>query len=177
MDRPEDIKLSIPENAFTYDNYLAYLESKKWAELRNWRLKLDDYKCAICGNPHSLEVHHLLYPTVLGTESINHIVTLCKNCHQIVEKRKSASIYRKYNWYDSIELKITCSKSDFHRIKNEISSFLKNKNDGEYTLRIEWFNPEERDGECEYFYSVRLVDFREFVEMHPDLKAYFAVRR
>ena len=47
--------------------YLEYLKSAKWRELAEQRMKIDDYKCAMCGcrgtakNP--LEVHHISYTT------------------------------------------------------------------------------------------------------------------
>ena len=74
-----------------YDKYLKYLESEKWAELRNKRLALDNYECAICRSPYDLQVHHLIYPALLGTEHISHLVTLCKNCHAVIEGRKKRS--------------------------------------------------------------------------------------
>ena len=71
-----------------YDKYLAYLESRKWAELRNKALERDNYHCSICQSPHNLEVHHLRYPKTLGTEPISDLMTLCDECHKKLENWK-----------------------------------------------------------------------------------------
>jgi hypothetical protein len=71
-----------------YDKYLSYLQSQTWAKLRNLALKRDDYHCSICQNPHNLEVHHLRYPKVLGTEPVSDLMTLCDKCHERLENWK-----------------------------------------------------------------------------------------
>lgn len=71
-----------------YDKYLSYLQSQTWAKLRNLALKRDDYHCSICQSPHNLEVHHLRYPKVLGTEPVSDLMTLCDKCHERLENWK-----------------------------------------------------------------------------------------
>ena len=71
-----------------YDKYISYLESDIWAEKRNKALERDKYHCSICGNPNNLEVHHLRYPDVLGTELISDLMTLCRSCHKNMEEYK-----------------------------------------------------------------------------------------
>jgi hypothetical protein len=71
-----------------YDKYISYLESDIWAEKRNKALERDKYHCSICGNPNNLEVHHLRYPDVLGTELISDLMTLCRSCHKNLEDYK-----------------------------------------------------------------------------------------
>lgn len=71
-----------------YDKYYDYLQSSKWQKLRNERLKLDDFRCQICGSPKQLHVHHLFYPAEYGTENINDCITVCENCHGILETIK-----------------------------------------------------------------------------------------
>lgn len=84
----------------TYDKYLAYLESQKWAELRNKALKRDEYHCSICGCPEALEVHHLKYPDILGTEPLSDLMTLCHDCHVKLEtyKKGHTKSMRMYEW-------------------------------------------------------------------------------
>lgn len=78
-----------------YDKYKEYLESKAWSELRNARLKLDDYCCQNCGNPNNLEVHHLKYPDVLGTEPLSDLITLCHSCHKNIDDIRKMTKFNK----------------------------------------------------------------------------------
>lgn len=76
------------------ETYLQYLRSPEWQNLRSQRLKIDNYKCQRCGRPFDLQVHHLYYPLVLGTEDpYRDLVTLCDTCHEIIEHQKKE--YRK----------------------------------------------------------------------------------
>ena len=83
-----------------YDRYLAYLNSQKWAELRNAALERDEYHCSICGCPEALEVHHLKYPDTLGTEPLSDLMTLCHDCHVKLEAYKKGHVRspRTYLW-------------------------------------------------------------------------------
>ena len=83
-----------------YDKYLSYLNSRKWAELRDQALQRDEFHCVICNNPHNLEVHHLRYPDVLGTELISDLMTLCRECHKNLEEYKKGhkASLRKTEW-------------------------------------------------------------------------------
>lgn len=175
MECPKDMETSIPENAFSYDNYLLYLESKRWAELRNQRLKLDDYKCAICGNPYNLEVHHLLYPRILGTEHIDHIVTLCRNCHQAIEKRKESSMYQKGTWKDDIRFEVyTQNEKDKEKIMGDIDAFFMNQPNGDYVLAIYTYKSLPP---VKHLYRISLSAFRSFIETHPDIKTKIKIAR
>lgn len=71
-----------------YDAYLEYLKSERWRKLRNERLILDSFRCALCGSPDQLHVHHIYYPNEYGTENINDLITLCPTCHGLIEKLK-----------------------------------------------------------------------------------------
>ena len=175
MERPKDMEPTIPENAFTYDNYLSYLETKKWADLRNQRLKLDDYKCAVCGSPYSLEVHHLLYPRILGTEHIDHVVTLCRSCHQAIEERKNNSVYRGMKWTDSLRLEIYMkNEKDKEKIIGEIDAFFTSQTRGDYVLSIYSYKslPPLKN-----LYKISLSAFRNFIETHPDMDTRIKIER
>lgn len=71
-----------------YDKYLEYLNSRTWARIRDKALERDRFECSLCGCPHNLEVHHLKYPDVLGTEPISDLMTLCRDCHKKLEDYK-----------------------------------------------------------------------------------------
>lgn len=74
--------------------YQQYLQTEKWQEkrkrvleraLRNANSTNQYGVCENCGfkakKKGTMQVHHLEYPKVLGTESIDTLVLLCKKCH------------------------------------------------------------------------------------------------
>ena len=64
-----------------------YLQTDVWRELRNERLRLDNFQCKHCGTGCNLVVHHIRYPTVWGMENVvNDLLTLCDKCHTKVHE-------------------------------------------------------------------------------------------
>ena len=61
--------------------YDDYLNTPWWKNIRRKRIDYDDMKCHDCGTSKSLTVHHLTYDT-LGCESLEDLVTLCRDCHK-----------------------------------------------------------------------------------------------
>lgn len=66
--------------------YLRYIQSDEWKRKREARLRLDNYRCAMCfrgiEDGVMLECHHISYER-LGNELIGHdLVTLCKEDHE-----------------------------------------------------------------------------------------------
>lgn len=62
--------------------YLAYLRSSRWKEIRTDRLKAANYSCALSARHRSqLEVHHRTYDRV-GCENAEDLVVLCARCHR-----------------------------------------------------------------------------------------------
>lgn len=84
-----------------YDSmsYEEYQHTEYWNRMREQRLEIDGYCCAICGKAASesdrLQLHHNWYPE-RGTEDIqNGIVMLCRRCHSVVSKiQKQEAVYR-----------------------------------------------------------------------------------
>ncbi len=75
--------------------YHKYLKTEKWKEKRQavFERALREAKCTsrygiceFCGyiprKSGLLEVHHLEYPKILGTESLDMLVLLCRKCHR-----------------------------------------------------------------------------------------------
>lgn len=110
-----------------YDKYLSYLESDKWTELRNKRLEMDGYRCSVCKNPNNLQVHHLKYPAILGTESLSDLMTLCQNCHKKIDDIRKSAIYSPYTkqWTEEALFWI-CFKTEeeFRDLQPEIKEYL-----------------------------------------------------
>lgn len=67
-----------------------YYKTPEWQRLRSIRLSIDNFKCQKCGRPMDLDVHHVHYPEVLGTEDpYRDLITLCRYCHEEVEQQKN----------------------------------------------------------------------------------------
>ncbi len=67
--------------------YENYLKSETWQNKRQKRLQIDKCKCALCGSPEKLQVHHIRYPNILGQESVyTDLITLCDDCHKAVHQ-------------------------------------------------------------------------------------------
>ena len=67
--------------------YDDYLHTNVWREIRNERLKIDNFRCVKCGTGINVEVHHLRYPEVWGMENVyDDLVTLCAPCHAETHK-------------------------------------------------------------------------------------------
>jgi hypothetical protein len=60
--------------------YLAYLQSDHWKEMRRLALEYADYRCQLCNSPECLEVHHRTYER-MGRERLADLVALCADCH------------------------------------------------------------------------------------------------
>lgn len=72
--------------------YSEYLLTQEWQRKRRLRLKLDGYKCVMCGSGEQLEVHHIDY-SHRCQERQNELRTLCHSCHRLVhttEQRRFA---------------------------------------------------------------------------------------
>ena len=68
------------ETARPYRFYGYYINSSKWKKIRQKRIEKDGYRCSLCGSAINLNVHHISYDR-LGSEDLEDLVTLCRNCH------------------------------------------------------------------------------------------------
>jgi hypothetical protein len=64
----------------------VFLKSPLWQGLRQHRLRLDAYRCQCCGvaSNHN-DVHHLYYPLDWNRTLPEHLRTLCRDCHNVIE--------------------------------------------------------------------------------------------
>jgi 5-methylcytosine-specific restriction endonuclease McrA len=73
-----------------------YYQTLHWQNIREERIKIDNYCCRTCGvteSEYTLHVHHLRYD--LFNENISKdLITLCKYCHEAV-----TSVIQKSNDY------------------------------------------------------------------------------
>ena len=74
----------IDTNAYTTEQFIMfkhnYLQSQKWRDKRSLVIQRDKC-CQLCGATSQLEVHHLSY-RLLTEEPLEHLVTLCRSCHE-----------------------------------------------------------------------------------------------
>lgn len=66
-------------------DYKEYLKHPRWKQVRQARLKFDEYQCVVChrdmrGEPY--ETHHLTYQR-LGRERLRDVITVCPSCHKV----------------------------------------------------------------------------------------------
>jgi hypothetical protein len=71
--------------------YAEYLKSAEWQAKRNERLRVDNYTCQRCGGKRNLQVHHLTYANIGHEDVHNDLITMCKDCHEDIEKEKRKS--------------------------------------------------------------------------------------
>lgn len=65
------------------EEYLEYLQSDRWKELKEEAYKIHGRICKQCESKKNLQVHHKRYPKELGTEiPKDDLIILCKKCHR-----------------------------------------------------------------------------------------------
>ena len=64
-------------------DYNIYIKSDAWLHnpVRKAVLVRDNYCCATCSEDLTIEVHHITYES-LGNEHPDHLITLCRECHE-----------------------------------------------------------------------------------------------
>ena len=56
---------------------------------KNEVFERDNYTCQICGKKHErLEVHHIVFKSEGGSNSMSNLVSLCCDCHEKIHKGK-----------------------------------------------------------------------------------------
>jgi 5-methylcytosine-specific restriction endonuclease McrA len=65
------------------------LDRVSYRELRWQVLRRDGWRCQICGRGENLDVHHSKQRSGLGQNSESNLITLCRECHQILHSRRN----------------------------------------------------------------------------------------
>jgi 5-methylcytosine-specific restriction endonuclease McrA len=55
-----------------------------YARLRREILERDGWRCQKCGCSRNLDVHHIRRRSDLGDDAETNLITLCRECHQIL---------------------------------------------------------------------------------------------
>jgi len=89
--------------------YQHYLTTQEWRRRAEARLKLDGYRCQMCGGSgtsrNPLQVHHFGYTNIYKENPDKDLVTLCKSCHTSVHtmmNRITDAATGQRGWKDSI---------------------------------------------------------------------------
>lgn len=97
------------DNHYNYNKYEQYLLSEAWKQKRKQRLKIDNYKCQMCGCTgtmnNRLTVHHFTYHNLFNEDVEKDLVTLCQVCHKSVHRmmnRITDTRTMKHGWKDTI---------------------------------------------------------------------------
>jgi 5-methylcytosine-specific restriction endonuclease McrA len=62
--------------------------------LRRAVLERDGWRCQQCGSLRNLDVHHMRRRSALGDDAETNLITLCRDCHQILHGFPSPRIRR-----------------------------------------------------------------------------------
>lgn len=69
--------------------YSEKLKDPRWQKKRLKVLQRDKFSCQYCYDKETtLHVHHMVYKNNPWDVSLNNLITLCKNCHSLVESCK-----------------------------------------------------------------------------------------
>jgi 5-methylcytosine-specific restriction endonuclease McrA len=60
------------------------LNPEGYDQLKKEVLARDGWKCQCCGSLISLQVHHLVRRSQLGSDTLENLMTLCAGCHRRV---------------------------------------------------------------------------------------------
>jgi len=60
------------------------LAPELYATLRTEILERDGWRCQTCGCLTNLDVHHMRPRSALGDDAVTNLITLCRDCHQIL---------------------------------------------------------------------------------------------
>lgn len=63
--------------------YLQYLDSQHWSDLRLEAINRSNRRCEACQKPGKLDGHHLIYPDNLKSCTVDDIMALCRRCHDL----------------------------------------------------------------------------------------------
>jgi 5-methylcytosine-specific restriction endonuclease McrA len=59
---------------------------KAYAKLRKEIPERDGWRCQECGRSKNLDIHHLIRRSGLGADAETNLVTLCRECHEILHR-------------------------------------------------------------------------------------------
>ncbi len=71
---------------------------RTWRGIKEMILQRDHCKCIRCGTTGRLDVHHIVPERAGGANITRNLISLCRSCHQFVEKNQLAIYQIVKNW-------------------------------------------------------------------------------
>jgi len=111
------------------EEYLLYIQSLAWFNMRRARIDLDGGMCFICNlrpDDSCLNVHHLTYERV-GHEDFQDLITLCIRCHKEIHMRPSydkGDLYQMKEEYDERTMPKSPDTTIIEKRRKEAEDFL-----------------------------------------------------
>lgn len=67
--------------------FLRYLESPEWSQLRELTLQRDNRTCQICGATKKLQAHHIRYTHLFNERNYpEDLICVCATCHERIHR-------------------------------------------------------------------------------------------
>lgn len=75
-------------------NYKQQLQDPRWQKTRLQVMNRDNFTCRMCGDKNTtLNIHHeKYYPGFAWDTPIEHLKTVCKDCHLEIERMKADKV-------------------------------------------------------------------------------------
>jgi DEAD/DEAH box helicase domain-containing protein len=104
-----------------------------WEKQRNLARQRDQYRCCLCGLPEGDKPHHVhhkipfrLFSDARIANELSNLVTLCPNCHHLVElnvKIRSAISGLNYALFHLAPLQVMCDENDLGSYADPLAEF------------------------------------------------------
>ena len=79
-----------------------HLRGRPWRRQRDRARERDNFQCADCGRNFRLEVHHKLPIAEGGTDDLDNLVTLCRDCHIALHRTNNKLALERAEWTNYI---------------------------------------------------------------------------
>ena len=78
--QPKAVRIKLPRN--------------KYKQLKIDVLKRDRNRCQLCGKFTNSPPHHVLFRSQGGSDILENLITLCRDCHNMIHHGKESRYYR-----------------------------------------------------------------------------------
>ena len=68
------------------------ISKRSWSDLRQIILEKYHYNCSICGSNEEIDVHHKIPIKDGGTNEIENLIAVCRNCHEKLHHFKLSTV-------------------------------------------------------------------------------------
>jgi hypothetical protein len=129
-------------------DYIKYLQSQRWKDLRALALHRAGGRCQSpgCGCDVALHVHHLKYTFMFQNEPVTDLMVLCKPCHYVVHNKKlrAERIVKRVVLYRNGDHKqVQGTRAEFCQMKTDNDkSIIKILTPGRFLKRLETIEAE-----------------------------------